>query len=105
MSERVDPYVNVCWITPVVDLVRSPEGNAVWKKESPAQWRVFVQGFPEEFETEEEQRFFEGLRKWVEERLVKVEALRVYFSPEGSGATDVTVDFVAGQFHVELRAV
>ena len=105
MSERVAPYVNVCWVTPVVDLVRSPEGNAVWKEESPAQWRVFVEGFPEECDTDEEQRLFDGLRKFVEERLVKVEALLVYFSPEGSGATDVTVDFAAGHFHVEQRAV
>jgi len=89
----------------VFDLARSPEGKAVWKEESPAQWRVFVRGFPNEFETEEEQRDFEAFRKFIEERLVPVEGLRVYFSPAGSGATDVTVDFAAGQFRVEQRAV
>jgi hypothetical protein len=105
LSERADPYVSVCWVTSVVDLVRSPEGNAVWKEVSPARWRVFVQGFPEECETEDAQQSIEDHRNWVEEHLVKVEALRVYFSPQGSGATDVTVDFADGQFRVDQRAV
>lgn len=104
-SEEPDPFVSVCWLTRGLDLVRSPQGDAVWKEVYPATWAVAVQGLPEEYETEKDKHLLEQHRRWIEEHIVWVDGLRVHFWPEGSRATDVTVDFRDGQFRVQHDAV
>ena len=86
-SDKPDPVVGVYWLVAQFDLLRSPEGNAVWK-EDPARWAVFVMHRDPEFGPRDEQ-------------LICVGDLRVHFSAEDSGATDVTVDFTDGQFRVQ----
>lgn len=100
--DEPDPYVCVIWLTAQFDLVRSPDGKAEWKEEWPGRWSVSVQALPkEEHETEGEPTFPEHYVAWVQQRLIQIGNLRVHFSPEGSGATDVTVVYSDGHFHVQ----
>ena len=101
----------VGWATAVLDHLHSPEGKAVWKEEYPAQWRVWVldlarlaDGVSQLYGPEEARRYYDESRKWAE-GFEQFEGLRVLFLSEGSGATDVRVDFRDGQFHVQQRAV
>jgi len=110
-SADPDQIVVVGWATAVFDLVRSPEGKALWKEEYPAQWRVWVldlsrlaDGISYLYGPEGAQRHYEESCKWAE-GLVRIEGLRVLFLPEGSGASDVTVDFRDGQFRIQQRTV
>lgn len=88
-----------------MDLVRSAEGKAVWKEEHAASWAVSLEILPgEKYKTEEEElRWPEEHLRWLKTQLIQVGDLRVHFSPEGSGATEVTVAYSDsdGQFHVQ----
>ena len=97
-----DHVVFVLWLDAQLDLLRSADGKAVWNEIHAARWSVSVEPLPgERYETEEEQvRWPEEHLKWTKERLMQIGDLRVNFSPAGSGATDVTVAFRDGQFHV-----
>lgn len=98
-----DHVVSVLWLDAQLDLLRSSEGNAVWKEVRPAQWSVSVEPLPgERYETEEEQlKWPEEHLKWTKERLLQVENLRVLFLPAGSGVTDAIVACRDGQLYVQ----
>jgi hypothetical protein len=84
--EEPNPAVFVGWLPAQFDLVRSPEGAAVWTEAMPDQWGVAVMSLDHISATDAKAQI--------------VGNVRIVFVPGESGASHVTLGFANGRFHV-----
>jgi hypothetical protein len=96
--------VLIIWAPATRNLVRSKEGRAVWEESIPPKWLVLVRvrAPGNSLDPEHEHLVWPPEHaEWLQERLVHVDGIDVFFDPGATGVRSVVVSYALGEFLVQ----